>query len=442
MREELGSGQPRWGEMRVRLHSTIRQMDDTPDVIIWDARLVDGRGGPSVDHAVIGVRAGRIATIESVGNRAAPPGAIGAHGRTLLPGLIDAHTHVLSDTERSPGFGPPAPLHGEEPRPDALRWFVLAKAARAFLAAGITTVRDVGSPDDEALTLRDAIRLGLADGPLILSCARIVSATSPGARIFGTMYDEADGPWEMRRAVRRQLKRGADYIKVMATGARSVEREDPEPAQMTREELDAVVDEARRMGVRVAAHAEGLEGARLAIEAGVDTIEHGLSLHRAPELLERMAERGIVLVPTLSTFDDLATRFRAEFAPSLVVQAERQAIEARETLEAARKAGVTLAMGYDSGPPGANAQELARMVEAGLPASEAIVAATSGSARALGISDRGTIETGKAADLLVVDGDPLIDPRILTDPGRIWLVVRDGVPIAGSALVPTPLGSL
>jgi len=315
MREELGSGQPRWGEMRVRLHSTIRQMDDTPDVIIWDARLVDGRGGPSVDHAVIGVRAGRIATIESVGNRAAPPGAIGAHGRTLLPGLIDAHTHVLSDTERSPGFGPPAPLHGEEPRPDALRWFVLAKAARAFLAAGITTVRDVGSPDDEALTLRDAIRLGLADGPLILSCARIVSATSPGARIFGTMYDEADGPWEMRRAVRRQLKRGADYIKVMATGARSVEREDPEPAQMTREELDAVVDEARRMGVRVAAHAEGLEGARLAIEAGVDTIEHGLSLHRAPELLERMAERGIVLVPTLSTFDDLATRFRAESRP-------------------------------------------------------------------------------------------------------------------------------
>jgi imidazolonepropionase-like amidohydrolase len=415
-------------------HSTIRQVDATPDLFIWDARLVDGRGGPAVEHSVVRTHAGRIAAIESVGDRTSPPGAIDAAGRTLLPGLIDAHTHVLSDTERSPGFGPPPALHGEEPRPEALRWFVLANAARAFLAAGITTVRDVGSPDDEALTLREAIRLGLTDGPLILSCGRIVTATSPGQRIFGTMYEEADGPWEMRRAVRRQVKRGADYIKVMATGARSVEREDPEPAQMTADELKAVVDEAHRMGVRVAAHAEGLEGARLAIEAGVDTIEHGLSLHRAPELLEQMERRGIVLVPTLSTFHDLATRFRSEFAPSLVEQAERQGVEACRTLLAAREAGVTIAMGYDSGPPGANARELVRMVEAGLTASQAIVAATSGSARALGLSDRGTIDEGKAADLLLVDGDPLADPAVLTDPVRIWLVARDGVPVAGAAL--------
>jgi imidazolonepropionase-like amidohydrolase len=266
-----------------------------------------------------------------------------------------------------------------------------------------------------------------------------VSATSPGGRIFGTMYEEADGPWEMRRAVRRQLKRGADYIKVMATGARSVERENPEPAQLTADELAAVVDEAHRMGVRVAAHAEGLDGARLAIEAGVDTIEHGLSLHRAPELLDRMAERGTVLVPTLSTFDDLAERFRSEFAPSLVAQAERQGIEARRTLVAARDAGVTLAMGYDSGPPGANARELLRMVEAGLTASEAIVAATSGSACALGLADRGAVEVGLVGDLLVVEGDPLAEPGVLCDPARIWLVARDGVPVAGNDLTPTPL---
>jgi imidazolonepropionase-like amidohydrolase len=418
---------------------TIRQVDVTPDLIIWNARLVDGRGGPPVEHAVVRVHAGRIAAIESVDDRPAPPHAVDVAGRTLLPGLIDAHTHVLSDPERSPGFGPPPPLHGEEPRPEALRWFVLAKAARAFLAAGITTVRDVGSPDDEAITLREAIRLGLTEGPLILSCGRIISATSPGERIFGTMYEEADGPWEMRRAVRRQLKRGADYIKVMATGARSVEREDPEPAQMTGEELAAVVDEAHRMGARVAAHAEGLEGARLAIEAGVDTIEHGLSLHRAPELLERMEERGIVLVPTLSTFHDLAHRFRDEFAPSLVAQAERHSVEARQTVLAARDAGVTIAMGYDSGPPGANARELVRLVEAGLTASETIVAATQGSARALGLADRGTIEIGQAADLVVVDGDPLANPAVLSDLARIWLVARDGVPVAGAALAPTPV---
>lgn len=416
----------------IRRERYDRRVDPTRELIIWDARLMDGRGGPPLDHAVVRVRAGRIVAIEQVADRERPQGSIDLGGRTLMPGLIDAHTHVMSDTERSPGFGAPPPLHGEEPRPAGLRWFVLAKAARAFLAAGITTVRDVGSPQDEAITLREAIRHGLVEGPRILSCGRILSATSPGERIFGTMYEEADGPWEMRRAVRRQLKRGADYIKVMATGARSVEREDPEPAQMTSEELGAAVDEAHRLGVRVAAHAEGLEGVRLAIEAGVDTIEHGLSLHRAPELLDLMAERGIVLVPTLSTFDDLAERFQADFAPSLVAQARRQGAEARQTLRAARAAGVILAMGYDSGPPGANAAELVRMVEVGLTAGEAIAAATSGSARALGLSDRGTIEPGHAADVIVIDGDPLADPAVLADPARIRLVARDGAPVAGT----------
>jgi imidazolonepropionase-like amidohydrolase len=371
--------------------------------------------------------------VEDIAGAHAPGGARNLAGRTVLPGLIDAHMHVMSDLERSPGFGPPPPLKGEEPRPAELRWFVLAQAARAFLRAGFTTIRDVGSYDDEAIVLREAIRLGLVEGPQILTCGRIISATAPGARIFGTMYQEADGPWEMRRAVREQIRRGADYIKVMATGARSVEREDPEPAQMTREELDAVVDEAHRMGLRVAAHAEGLDGARMAIEAGVDTIEHGFSLHRAPELLRRMADNGIVLVPTLSTFHDLADRFAAEFAPTLVAQAERQRDEAYATLTAARDAGVTLALGFDSGPPGANARELMRMVDGGLTAAEAIGAATAGSARALGLADRGTIEVGKVADLLVVDGDPLVEPGLLCDVGRISLVVRGGVPVEGGA---------
>jgi imidazolonepropionase-like amidohydrolase len=393
---------------------------------LWHARLVGGRGSGPVERSVVRVVGDQVEAIESVKDQQPPPGAIDLAGRTHLPGLIDAHVHVMSDTERSPGFGPPAALHGEEPRPDALRWFVLAKAARAYLDAGITTVRDVGSPDDEALTLREGIRLGLVEGPRILTCGRILSATAPGARIFGTMYEEADGPWEMRRAVRRQVRRGADYIKVMATGARSVVREDPEPAQLTAEELGAVVDEAHRLGLRVAAHAEGLAGARLAIEAGVDTVEHGLALHRSPELLDRMAKGGTVLVPTLSTFDDLADRFASEFAPVLVEQAKRQGEEARLTIRAARDAGVTLAMGYDSGPPGASAMELGRMVDAGLTAAEAIDAATAGSARALGLDDRGAIAQGQIADLLVVDGDLLDDVSVLADPSAIWLVVHEG----------------
>jgi imidazolonepropionase-like amidohydrolase len=409
----------------------------TPNPLaLWDARLVDGRGGPPRDGMCVRVEGARIASVERAAGDP-PPGAFDLDGRTLMPGLIDAHAHVSSDVSRSPGFGPPPELHGEEPRRRELGWFVLANTAAALLRAGVTTVRDVGSYDDEAVVLRQAIQLGLLEGPRIRSCGRIISATSPGGAIFGSMYREADGPWDMRKAVREQLRRGADFVKVMATGARSVEREDPEPAQVTREEMAALVDEARRLGVRVAAHAEGLAGARLAIEEGVDTIEHGLSLHREPALLERMAERGIALVPTLSTFHDLAERFTDQFAPALVEQAKRQLDEAYRTLVAARAAGVSLAMGSDSGPPGANALELVRMVDGGLTPLEGVVAATSAAAAAVGLPDAGTVEPGKRADLLVVDGDVTADLRALCDPARIHLVLRDGTPVAGSALAAT-----
>jgi imidazolonepropionase-like amidohydrolase len=313
---------------------------------------------------------------------------------------------------------------------------VLALSCRALLGSGITTIRDVGSFDDEAVVMRSAVDLGLIDGPRIVSCGRIVSATSPGGRMFGTMYHEADGPWALRQAVRCQLRRGADFIKVMATGARSVEREDPEPAQLTREELAAVVDEAHRLGLRVAAHAEGLEGARLAIEEGVDTIEHGFSLARAPALLEHMAASGQVLVPTLSTFHDLADRFAPQWVPGLVEQAKRQLEEAYLTLTAARAAGVTLAMGFDSGPPGSEPWELVRMAEGGLGALGALRAATAGGAAALARDDIGRLAVGAVADLVVLDGDPVADPRVLVRPGRMRLVLRAGVPVAGRDLDP------
>jgi len=410
----------------------------TDPMLLWNARLLDGRGGPAADRVSVTIADGRIAAIgEAAGDP--PPDAVDLDGLTLLPGLIDAHAHVSSDTERSPGFGLPPQKHGADPPPKDLRYFVLANMARAFLRAGITSVRDVGSYDNEAIVLRRALEMGLVDGPRLQSCGRILTATSPGARIFGTMYREADGPWEVRKAVREQIRDGADYIKIMATGARSVEREDPEPAQMTFDEVVAVVEEAHRLGYRVAAHAEGLAGARNAIEAGVDTVEHGLALHRAPELLDAMAERGIVLVPTLTTFHDLAERFATEFAPRLVEQAKRQAEEAARTLVAARDAGVILAMGYDSGPPGASANELVRMADAGLGAAAAIRAATAGSACALGLTDVGTVEPGMVADLLVVDGDPLDDPSILLEPDRVRLVIQAGRVVAGTRSGPTDI---
>ena len=407
--------------------------------LLWNARVIDGRGGPPIERAAISIVDGRIATVDPKASGVVPVDAVDLAGLTVLPGLIDAHAHVSSDTERSPGFELPELKHGADPRPADLRYFVLANMARAFLRAGITTVRDVGSYDNEAIVLRRAIELGLVDGPRLLSCGRILTATSPGARIFGTMYREADGPWEMRKAVREQIRDGADFVKIMATGARSVEREDPEPAQMTLEEVVAVVEEVHRLGYRVAAHAEGLAGARNAIEAGCDTVEHGLSLHREPALLGAMAERSIVLVPTLSTFHDLAERFAADFAPRLVEQAKRQAEEAARTLDAAATAGVILAMGYDSGPPGASANEVVRMADAGLGAAAAIRAATAGSACALGLTDVGTIEPSRVADLLVIDGDPLADPSVLLEPDRVRLVVQAGRVVAGTRPEPADI---
>ena len=397
--------------------------------VLWNVRLLDLDAGAATERRALTIEEGLVASIDAA-EGPAPDGSRDLGGATVLPGLIDAHCHVLSETDRSPGFGPPPLLHGEAPRPAALGHYVLAASGALIVRSGFTTVRDVGSFDDEASALKLAVDLGVVPGPRILTCGRIVSATAPGGVLFGSMYREADGPWEMRKAVREQIRRGADYIKFMATGARSVVVEDPEPPQMTQEEMAAIVDEAHRMGRRVAAHAEGLAGTRWAIEAGVDTIEHGLALHRDPALLDTMAAHGTVLVPTLTTFHDLAERFAADFAPPLVEQAKRQLEEALRTVGAARAAGVTLALGYDSGPPGASANELLRLAEAGLSPLDALRAATVGGAAALGRPELGCIAVGGPADLLAVDGRPDEDLALLTRTGSILLVRKGGEPIS------------
>ena len=403
-------------------------------LVLWNVSVIDGRNRDPQDRMCVTVRDRKITEVREVREPTVPRGALDLTGRFLMPGLIDAHIHLTADPGMLGEAAGPAPLKGEEPRARELIYFILANSARSFLRFGITTIRDVGCHDDNAIILREAIRLGLTDGPRVLSCGRIISATAPGGRLFHSMYEEADGPWEMRRSVRNQLRRGADYIKVMAGGARSVLRENPEPAQLTKEEMDALVDEAPRLGLRVAAHAEGLGAVRNAVESGVDTVEHGLSLHRAPELLERMAKRGTVLVPTLTTFHDVGTRFAEKWEPRLVEQAKRQQDEAHFTLIAAREAGVTLAMGFDSGPPGADALELVRLVEGGLTPHEGIIAATLGSARALGLDDVGTVEAGRTADLVVLNADPLKDVTRLTRAEEFWMVVRDGRVVAGQAV--------
>jgi imidazolonepropionase-like amidohydrolase len=401
------------------------------------ARMIDGTGAPPLDDVSLVVEDGRIGGVDMAGDGGIPANAarVDLGGMTLMPGLVDAHVHVTA-------FDMPRALKGQEPIAPEVRHHLLAAGLRRMLRMGITTVRDVGAFGDDLLHARQAVRLGAIPGPRILACGRILSATSAGGRHFDGMYREADGPDELRKAAREQFRRGADFIKLMTTGARSCELENSSPAQMTRTEIATVVDEAHRMGYRVAAHCEGLDGTRLAIEEGVDTIEHGLELHRAPELLQELARSGRVLVPTLSCFFNISENTGSCWPGGLVELAERQLDEAHRTVEAARAAGVRLAMGFDSQPHGQSALELVRLCGAGLTPLEGLRAATATSAAACGLADHvGSIAPGKTADLVVVDGDPLADPELLLDEERIWLVIQAGRPVAGTALE-SPLAGL
>jgi imidazolonepropionase-like amidohydrolase len=390
-------------------------------------RLLDGSGGAPRDGVSVLIRDGAVGEIAAGAAVPEDCKVIDVAGRTVLPGLVDAHVHLSS-------LSLPAPPRGESPYESNVRPYAQAAASRAMLDGGITTARDLGSNGRELFALRRAIGAGLCPGPRLLLCGQIVSPTSPGGRVFSEMYRQADGADEMRKAVREQIRQGADLVKVMTTGALTVPREAVEPAQMTAAELEAIVEESHRQGFRVASHAEGLPGIRLSVEAGVDTIEHGEQLHRAPEVLAHMAERGIVLVPTLSVFELVAEIQSCCFTPMLVEQAKRLRTDAHATVAAARAAGVAMVMGFDSHPHGANAEELVRLAHAGLTPTEAVVAGTSGAAAACGLEDVGRIAPGKLADLLVVDGDPLADIRVLADDARRWLVLLGGRAVAGRAL--------
>ena len=400
------------------------------------ARLFDGTGAPLRENTAILVEDGVIRRVAD-DREACPDGArpLDVGQRVLMPGLTAAHTHASGEV-------PHTAKGAEAPLPDVAAHFLQAEL-RDYLRYGVTTIRVCGSQGDMPQQARQAMRYGAFRGPRLLTCGKIVSATAPGGRFYGTMYREADGPDDIRRAVREQIRAGADFVKMMTTGARSNELEDPEPLQLTEPELAAVTDEAHRLGYRVAAHAEGLDGCAAAIRHGVDTIEHGMYLHRRPDLLEAMAAAGQVLVPTLSGYywmagfgeviDPAVAQAEPEMPPVLAELAERNLREGAASMRAARDAGGKIALGSDMSL--AVGLEIQRMVQHGLIPAQALVAATSTAAQALDLDEHiGTVAEDKLADLIILDGDPLTDPGLLADPARIWLVLQQGVPVAGQAL--------
>ena len=385
-----------------------------PLVFVAAARLVDGRGGSPIEPGRVLIEGDRI---RSVGAALEPPAEAQRYDfpdATILPGLIDCHVH-LADV----GEADPQDSAGED---DAVRVLRLAQHAARTLRAGVTTVRDVGGRHHLEFGFRRGVEAGLAIAPRLWLCGKIVSMTTPGADMWPGMYRQADGPWEVAKAVREQVKAGADAIKVMATGAiMAPANERPGQAQYRPHELQAAVETAHGLGRRVAAHAHGIEGIRNAVAAGVDTIEHGTYLHQDPSVAAQMAERGIALVPTLKAGALLADPPGPGIPAEIVEKARAARDHTGRSFRLAMEAGVPIAMGTDAATSfnyhGENADELALMVEAGMTPRQAITAATSTAARALGRDhELGTLQPGLLADLIVVRGNPVVDVSLLRQP--------------------------
>jgi imidazolonepropionase-like amidohydrolase len=344
---------------------------------------------------------------------------------TVLPGLIDCHTHLTSD----PGHTGYESLGISVPR-EALYG---AKNARLTLDAGFTTVRNVGAAGYSDVALRDAINAGDVPGPRI-------DASGPAIGVTGGHMDNsllapeyhhsadgiADGVPAVIAKVREVVKYGADVIKIAASGGVLSKGDSPEATQFSDEEIRAIVIEAHRLGRKVAAHAHGAAGIKQAVVAGVDSIEHGSFIDA--EAIRLMKEKGTYLVPTLYLADWFIENYQRLRVPEFMVEKAKIVMPAaRRNVEAAFKAGVKVAFGTDAAvyPHGLNAREFAVMVKLGLTPMQAIQAATVNAADLLGWSDRvGSIEPGRFADIVAVSGDPSQDVTQLEHP---LFVMKGGI---------------
>lgn len=398
--------------------------------VIRAGALFDGTSERLQRDMTVIVRDGRI--VEVGRNLAVPEGAevIDLSGHTVMPGLIDLHTHLMGD---------PSEL-GKDRGGFLFRYpdraiLLGAVHAETTLRAGFTTVRDVGAPGTTALALRDAITEGLVVGPRIIAgigmgttgshCDPATGVRPGNVELIGADDYVFDGPDEARETVRRAVRAGADVIKICATAGVLSMSDDIGPAQMTPAELEAVIGTANSLNRRVVAHAHGLEGIRNAVAAGITTIDHGSILDDA--VLREMKKRGTWLVPTMMAYSAVMEMVDAgALPPGPAAKATAIRDVVRDSHRRAFRSGVKIAFGTDAGvfPHGENAGEFALMVEAGMAPAQALLAATRNAADALGHLDQfGTIEAGKLADIVAVEGNPLEDIRVME---RVGFVMKGG----------------
>ena len=385
-------------------------------LVLAGARLIDGTGAEPAGGRAVVVEDGRIARI--VDEAGLPCGdRLDLAGCTLLPGLINCHVHLCLGAEADPV----APLRSEALALTAIK---AAGRARETIEAGVTTVRDLGGRDYAELAVKRAVDDGLIPGPRILVAGRPICMTGGHGHFVGR---EADGPDEVRRAVREQLKAGVDLIKIIATGGVLTPGVDPMAAQLTAEEVRVAVEEARKAGRRTAAHAMGTDGIANCVAAGITTVEHGVYL--TPDIVARMRQDGVFLVATLNAPAAIATGGVARGIPGYMVAKSRAVTDAHvASFRMARAAGVRIAAGSDAGTPfnghGSLVPELSLMVAQGMSPLEAICSATSVAADALGLGEEtGRIAPGYAADLVAVAADPAARIEALDD---VRLVIARG----------------